>query len=65
MTAAEVILKSHWQAENPSHAVLPLLPLFAKGDFLRYSFNPPLWKRGEGEIFIGNDAGITQRIQIR
>jgi hypothetical protein len=46
MTAAEGELKS------------PFVPLFQRGEFFSAGILTPLWKRGEGEIFGRNDAGI-------
>jgi hypothetical protein len=49
MLAAEVALKS------------PFIPLFSKGEFSLYEFNPSL-EKGEGEIFGWNEAAIMWRI---
>ena len=35
----------------------PCVPLFQRGNFVRRTLTP-LWKRGEGEIFGRNEAGI-------
>ncbi len=48
MGATELVLKS------------PSVPLFQRGNFLRRNLTP-LWKRGEGEIFGGSEAGIIWR----
>jgi hypothetical protein len=48
MATAEVVFKS------------PFIPLFQRGSFLRYCFNPSLEKRGRGD-FDRNTIVIIQR----